>query len=83
MPLNKTIMLNYTIILKITKVPFLAGTTIIHVNALHSLHRDISGDRDNFNCNAHDQYSHMEANMAEIADAKCEHAQYARRNPFN
>ena len=25
----------------------------------------------------------MEANMAEIADAKCEHAQYARRNPFN
>ena len=25
----------------------------------------------------------MEANMAEIADAKCEHAQYTRRNPFN
>ena len=41
---------------------------------------DILGARDNFDCNAHDQYSHMEANMAETADAKCEHAQYARRN---
>ena len=58
----------------------LTGTTIFHVNALHW---DISGGRDNFHCNAHDQYSQMEANMAEIADAKCEHAQYARRNPFN
>ena len=58
----------------------LPGTTIIHVNALH---RDISGGRDNFDCNAHDQYSLMEANRAEIGNAKCEHAQYARRNPFN
>ena len=56
------------------------GTTIIHVNALY---RDISGGRDNFDCNAHDQYSQMEANIVEIAGAKCEHAQYARRNPFN
>ena len=43
----------------------------------------LGGGRDNFDCNAHDQYSHMEANTVEIADAKCEHAQYARRNPFN
>ena len=43
-----------------TRVTRLTGTTIIHVNALH---RDISGGRDNFDCNAHDQYSHMEANM--------------------
>ena len=42
-----------------TRVTWLTGTTIIHVNALH---RDISGGRDNFDCNAHDQYSHMEAN---------------------
>ena len=46
----------------------LTGTTIMHVNALH---RDILGGRDNFDCNAHDQYSHMEANMVEIAGAKC------------
>ena len=63
-----------------TQVTRLTGTTIIHVNALH---RDILGDRDNFDCNAHDQYSHMEGNMAEIAGAKCEHAQYTRRNLFN
>ena len=44
-----------------TRVTRLTGTTIIHVNALH---RDISGGRNNFDCNAHDQYSHMEANMA-------------------
>ena len=37
----------------------------------NALHRDILGGWDNFDCNAHDQYSYMEANMAEIADAKC------------
>ena len=65
-----------------TRVTQLTGTTIIHVNTLQ---RDISGGGggDNFVSNAHDQYSHMEDNMAEIADATCEHAQYTRRNPFN
>ena len=54
------------------------GDVKLYTSNVNPLHRDISGGRDNFDCNAHDQYSHMEANMAEITDAKCEHAQYAR-----